>query len=218
VPPVKKLLPVSAGAGYPAIRLDWPPLEAALGRRIPPAVKRRITVVTRNDLANAELERNTAPVSAAIRRTREISSTLAAFYVAYVKPIPDDERRTSDLFLGPRELRALALGSRDMVRRADVALRQLADAMNDDQRAGEAWAWWICHLTTTLKKAGLPTGARKDDLDQTSPFVAFVAELQKCLPERFGQHTHSKPALAKGIIKARARISKLAKERRFRDQ
>jgi hypothetical protein len=207
---VKKLLTVSAGAGYPAPRIGrdgWRRLEQAIGQPIAPKDRRKIRSATREYLANAALESRAAPISAAINRAREIRAALAAFYAVYRKPIPDDERRTADLYIGPSKLRALALASRDIVRDYDRVLRELGTAETEDSgyRVGEEWARWIWRLTRILEKVGLPTGARNDsDQHRTSPFVAFTLELQGCLPAEFRRHTFSEPALAKAVERARA--------------
>jgi hypothetical protein len=101
---------------------------------------------------------------------------------------------------------------------AELGALGRVEAEDSGYRAGEAWGWWIWCLTTIFNKAGLPTGARKDDAEATSSFVNFIAGLQTYLPEPFRRRIHSKPAFAKAIGKARAEIPGFVKERRFRDR
>jgi hypothetical protein len=74
-------------------------------------------------------------------------------------------------------------------------------------RQGAAWNEWVCLLTLIMKEHGLPFEARKDvdkkATSKVSPFVRFVAELQRQLPEEFHQFTHSLDALSQAISRAR---------------
>jgi hypothetical protein len=214
MPPRRKLLPVSSGAHYLAIRIDWPQAETALGQPIPRTVKRQISLVTRDAVANSALERNTPPLSPAIARVRKLRAAAAklraaaaTIYAIYEESV-SDERRAPHHHIRADKLRALALDSRGMMRDCDAELRAQVEVEAGDSgfRVGEAWSWWIHHLTTILKAAGLPTGARNDALGDSS-FVSFVAELQKSLPDEYTQHTHSLEALAKAIERARKYVS-----------
>src|SRR5262249_20188004 len=57
---------------------------------------------------------------------------------------------------------------------------------------GTIWSLWICELSSILGNAGLPVGVRKDvdkrKSDNRSPFVQFVAELQKVIPKHLRRH------------------------------
>jgi hypothetical protein len=81
--------------------------------------------------------------------------------------------------------------------------------------AGGAWDIWITQLTQVLARHGLPTTVRKDSdkakTDKASPFVEFVDAVQQLIPERFRRSSHSKPALATAIYKARKRPKRLKK-------
>jgi hypothetical protein len=222
--------------------------------------RNKIESATREYLANAALERQTASVLAVIDRVRVIKTAAAAARDVIMTPIHDETaalrhkmealkakrakgggrdleveitalkekianeaarvaaRRTAVLEIGaPERLRAWALASQDVMRDCDRALRVLGTAETEASgyRVGEAWAQWIRRLTRILKKAGLPTGVRKDtgDVGRTSPFVLFVAKLQRYLPDgqdepdEFRQHTHSEGALAKATERARAWVS-----------
>jgi hypothetical protein len=67
---------------------------------------------------------------------------------------------------------------------------------------GEAWNNWVNAITTIMQNGGLPYEVRKDY--KTSPFVALIGELQKCLPTECRKFTQSDDdALAQRIYRAR---------------
>jgi hypothetical protein len=72
------------------------------------------------------------------------------------------------------------------------------------------WNWWVRKLTAVLKAHQLPTEARKDTdkskTEKPSPFVGFIRELQACIPADYRRTTHSDPALAVAIVRARASV------------
>jgi hypothetical protein len=115
----------------------------------------------------------------------------------------EGERRIADIHIGGRELRALALASRETARACDVELRKLrAAGIEDDRyREGHAWDVWIRRLKKVLEAAGLRVGVSKRG-ERTSPFTAFTRELQFCAPLDFRRHTHSCMALAVAIVRA----------------
>jgi hypothetical protein len=207
VPPRKKLLDISSGAGYPAFRIGRVrrlKLEQEIGRPIPEAVWDELIEATREYRADTDLERNTPLLSPAIDRVKKLRAAAAVIYAVYGESV-SDERRTPYVHIRVDALRAWALESRAMMRACDSELRALAGVEAEDSgfRVGEAWAWWIWRLTRIFKKAGLPTGARNDALG-TSPFIKFVDELQKYLPKKYRQHWHSPEALSKAIERGRA--------------
>jgi hypothetical protein len=63
---------------------------------------------------------------------------------------------------------------------------------------GEPWQRWIQRLTEIMEQNLFPTTVSKDG---SSPFVAFVWELQRCLPVEHRQSTHSYEALATAILR-----------------
>jgi hypothetical protein len=184
-------------------------------------------LATREYLANAALERQAAPVSAASDRALEIKSPAAAFYRAIMKPIPDDlrsadhytrheiERRLAS-WAFPIRLRLLALVSREVARVCDEVLRHLGSIKGNGLRPGDAWVQWIRRLTTILKAGGLSVRVRKDtDKHRGAPsrFVAFIAVLQSCLPAELRRPTQSAEALAVAIVKARRGDFRVSKRR-----
>jgi hypothetical protein len=215
MPPRKKLLDISSGAGYPAFRIGRVrrlKLEQKIARSIPEAAWNELIEATRDYRADTDLERNTPPISPAKDRVKKLRAAAEAIWDVHEERV-SDKRRTPYRHIRADKLYALALASRDMMKACDSELGALARGEAEDSgfRVGEAWDWWIWRLTRILKKAGLPTGVRKDtgDIGRTSPFVLFVAELQRYLPEKFRRHTRKK-ALAAAIDKARkARARKI---------
>ena len=72
----------------------------------------------------------------------------------------------------------------------DACDRALHDLQEENGfRDGETWGLWIRKLTKILKAHQLPTEVRKDTdkniTGKPSPFVAFVRELQACVPEEY---------------------------------
>jgi hypothetical protein len=63
-------------------------------------------------------------------------------------------------------------------------LRFISDSnkTNSNGTKGDSWDLWIYALTLIFRAAKLPTEIRRDDLG-TSPFVAFVNEIQNQLPD-----------------------------------
>jgi hypothetical protein len=210
VPPRKKLLDISSGAGYPAFRIGRVrrrKLGQKIGRSIPAAVWDELIEATRDYRSDVDQERNTPPVSPTIDRVKKLRAAAAAIWDVHEERA-SDKLRTPYRHIRADKLYALALASRNMMRDCDAELGALARVEDSEFHAGEAWDWWIWRLTQILERAGLPTGARKDrDHDRVSPFVAFVFALQCCLPGKFRQHIHSEAALADGIIRARRRLS-----------
>jgi hypothetical protein len=89
----------------------------------------------------------------------------------------------------------------------ELALRHINDPVNHGWPRGGTWANWIRSLTKTARTYGLPYEARcdsdKNATEKSSPFVAFVRELQRCLPRDFQGRVRSDGALATAIKRAR---------------
>jgi hypothetical protein len=73
---------------------------------------------------------------------------------------------------------------------------------------GGSWDLWIVVLTLIFRAAELPTGIRRDELG-TSPFVAFVYEIQKHLPDHLKvlYKIRSRDALATAMNRATKGLS-----------
>jgi hypothetical protein len=95
----------------------------------------------------------------------------------------------------------------------DLACKRALSKLNPPSmlnlKEGEIWQVWIGQLSKIMKDNSLPTSVRKDSdkSAKLSPFVVFVRELQKCLPEKCNFPTHSDRALAEAIVRARAVVS-----------
>ena len=70
---------------------------------------------------------------------------------------------------------------------------------------GQVWRRWIRDLSKIMKDNSLSASVRKDSDKSTklSPFLVFIRELQKCLPEECNFPAHSDRALAEAIVRAR---------------
>jgi hypothetical protein len=142
VPRVKKLLPVSAGAGGPAPTIGpegWIRLEEAIGSEVAPKVRRKIELATRKYLIAAALERNAAPVSLGNDRVLEIKAAAAALYGAIMKPI-QDMKPIHDVTALRREMQALSArrSERDGEGfEAEIAALKAKLAHDAARRAGE---------------------------------------------------------------------------------
>jgi hypothetical protein len=116
-------------------------------------------------------------------------------------------------FEGRDGLQNLALKiERDIARGCKRALAELSE--ESGFQLGEAWQLWVRKLTSILLKRQLPTQVRKDTdkskAAKPSAFVAFMRELQACIP---GPYRRSQPggpdfrgniALSTAIGRARA--------------
>jgi hypothetical protein len=197
----QKLLSISAGLrGQPALRVRWIELEKATGWKIVRKVRAAIRSATCEYLIEAALEAKTPPISREVARVRRLLAAATEINAVHEERVRDAQR-TPYVRIRADKLYALALAARDMPRACEAELAALAGVAAEDSgyREGEAWSWWIRHLTRILEEAGLPTAVRK----KASPFVAFVTALSRCLSVQFRRHLHSDGALAKAIERAR---------------
>jgi hypothetical protein len=82
------------------------------------------------------------------------------------------------------------------------ALKHLKE--NPGRKKGEAWDNWVCRISEIAKANQLPEGVSKiDDPEKQSPFVALIRQLQTFIPKDLRRSTHSVPALAVTISRAR---------------
>jgi hypothetical protein len=89
----------------------------------------------------------------------------------------------------------------------NISIRQVAASLPPfTSQKDSAWTNWIGRLTEILKAAKLPHSLGKDvgKIEQ-SPFVLFIWEVQKCLPETSRRHCRSQAALAEAIGEALSR-------------
>jgi hypothetical protein len=205
MPRVRKFRPVSIG-GRPrasAARIGrerWRRLEKAIRQPIDPEVRGKIAVANHDFLTLATWEETATPASSVIDDVLAIKAAGWAFRNALLLKDGFQARHELETQLGlPRgALRNVALGPlRALARGCDAVVVRLKT--QEGYLPGEAWARWILRLTDILKKARLPTKVSKDG---TSPFVVFIAELQRCLPAKF-QRVRTDATLAAAIVKAR---------------
>ena len=88
----------------------------------------------------------------------------------------------------------------DFLAAAFHAKNKLKDDAGKGFVEGERWDKLVRGLAQWFEGKGLLVTASKGG--NTSPFVAFMRELQKIFPERLRRHMHSDGALAEGIRKA----------------
>jgi hypothetical protein len=206
VPRVGKFLSVSVG-GHPRIpgcrirTADWLQLEKAIRKPISPEVRSKIEVINYDYLTYATWQSTAIPASSVIEDVRAIKSATTVFCNALLLKDGFQARHEieTQLGLGRGALRDAALGPlREFARGCDAVVDRLKT--QEGYSPGEAWVLWIRQLTDTLKKAGLPTTVSKDG---TSPFVVFVAELQRGLPPKFRHRSQADANLAAAIVKTR---------------
>ncbi len=202
-------LPFATARRAPAVALtadDWARIEAAYGRAIPEAARAETVEATQNYIGKARFERAAEPVGDALAilnaceksaralldALRCLKGTDAGSYVAVrLKEYAGiDAAELIDIL--EKFPRACAMT------RADI---EQAKTDRDGFVDGEAWREWIVRLAKILSARGLPTGTSHDGL-KTSPFAAFVRELQKCLPAEHRRARQSDGALAKAMRRA----------------
>jgi hypothetical protein len=98
----------------------------------------------------------------------------------------------------------------------ELAEKEMVSEDQAEHRLGDCWEGWIRRLIEILKRNGMSTSVRKDAAEnksgKASKFVLFVEELQKGFDAKFRRGTHSTPALAEAVNRAR-RVTKPRKQR-----
>jgi hypothetical protein len=79
---------------------------------------------------------------------------------------------------------------------------------------GQGWDNLVLHLLDFVEGRGLPSRVAKgsDKSNRTSPFVAFMRNLQATFPSGFARHMHSDKALAEAINLARRKSRQPAQQ------
>ena len=232
VPRVTAKLPIASAGGKPSLKISkakWDRIEKAYGDSLPKPLRRKINHVTRKYLYWAGFEKNAQSASETERRIETIGAAASKFRGEIFK-CPQNIGKAADFYArqlvckhlgfsfrqGRDGLQSLALKlDRDISRACDHASR---DAKKACFREGETWGIWIRELTAALKAHQLPTQVRKDiDKNLTgkpSPFVAFVHELQACIPEKYrrsqplSDEATANIVLSEAIVRARRRVTK----------
>jgi hypothetical protein len=192
---------------------DWRRIESAYGRRLSPELRERIHELTNSYFEFTVIERAAPTMDLAKKRIKDIRSKAKALRRALL-----DSNKDGDAALYADHLLALHLNDprlnvtsglesfinviTSFVAACDEAWKKVNDSKVPTYE-GEQWSLWVRRLTRILADAGLPTSVRKDTdknkPNRPSPFVAFIRELQFCVPAR---HQHSNVALATAIHKA----------------
>ena len=237
VPRVSAKLPIASADGKPRLKIsqgDWKRIEKAYGHALTKPLRQKVCDATREYLEWDELEKAAQRASEAEVKINAVKAAASKFRDAIFQR-PRNIARDADFFA--RRLISKRLGlsfqgrdglqnlllkiERDISDACDRAFdifdacdRALHDLQEENGfRDGETWGLWIRKLTKILKAHQLPTEVRKDtDKNLTgkpSPFVAFVRELQACIPEeyRFSQPNSAEApaniALSEAIYRAR---------------
>lgn len=216
-------LPIASGRGLQIelVQDDWARLEKAYGYKLADPLRVSILKLTNTFLLSAEFEQ-TAPdikeaeeyISAVRNSVRELSKAIRGRTGLAVFKARQLLREHADLPAG---------GDNDVIshlvwhilpelaRACDAAMAELSELGVGNFCTGASWEAWILELAELLRAQRLPAGARKDasrksgkTTRQSSPFVALVWELQKCMPSQFRRTTQSHDALAAMVTRARA--------------
>ena len=193
---------------------DWQRIEKAYGQALTKPLRRKVCDATREYLRWAGLEKAAQRVSEAEVTINAVKAAVSKFRDAIFQR-PRNIGKDADFFArhliskhlglsfqGRDGMKNLVLKiGRDISDACDRSLKVARDIFDACDRSshdlqeengfrdGEIWGLWIRKLTKILKAHQLPTEVRKDTnknlTGKPSPFVAFVRELQACLPEEY---------------------------------
>jgi hypothetical protein len=232
----KPKLSFAAAGGRPKFKVskaDWERIEKAYGHTLSNTTRRKVQEATREFLDWASLEGAAAVNAEAIARVQSIRKAAHRFREQMFR-CPPGIARQADFFArhlvcqylelkfeGGRDgLQNLAFRiDRDISRGCDQALAQLHGEAGAGIgfRAGMNWDAWIRRLGAILSESQLPIAVRKDSdksrSSKPSAFVAFVRELQACIPKDYQRSpayrsdVDANIALSTAIVRAR-RVTK----------
>lgn len=185
----------------------------------------------------APFDRTAVPIKKFLPRLDKLKELVKSLRSDFAEDVSSNEKSTGRVLTGDKRLTAIQRqyfqrqnwtnfypgASFDLLEHTLNAVEAVCDFMSmelsDPNYAGhsEGWLWnhWICLLTMIVKEHGLPYEVRKDSDKQKpnspiSPFVLFVDELQKCIPNEFRRHSppgsERREALATAIGRAREGI------------
>jgi hypothetical protein len=191
-------------------------------------VRRKIRAVTREYLDWVELEHKAPPSSKAAARVQAIKKAASKFR-GIIFQCPPKTGREADYYArslickhmglayeGRDGLQNLVLEiERDIAKGCERALAELTRQEESGFRHGETWELWVRKLSSILEKSQLPIRVRKDTdkakgTTRPSAFVAFMRELQACIPKAYRRsqpgspHFEANIALSTAIGRARA--------------
>jgi hypothetical protein len=211
-------------------KADWERIEAAYGHVLPDAVRRKVRAAAREFLDWASFETAAATKAEAIARVQFIQKAARNFR-EQVFLCPPGIAKHADFYARHLICRSLGLKfeggqdglqnlafrmERNIFRGCDRALAQLRGeaAAKIQFRAGMNWDAWIRQLGVILSEHQLPITVRKDSAkarsSKPSAFVAFVRELQACVPKDYWRS----PALRSDVDANAALSTAIARARR----
>jgi hypothetical protein len=212
-------------------------VEAAYGKSLSEQIWTKIFVATGLYLNAAPFDRTAVPIKKFLPRLDKLKELAKSLRSDFAEDVSSNKKSTGRVLTGDKRLTAIQRqyfqrqnwtnfypgASFDLLEHTLNAVEAVCDFMSmelsDPNYAGhsEGWLWnhWICWLTMIVKEHGLPYEVRKDSDKQKpnspiSPFVLFVDELQKCIPNEFRRHSppgsERREALATAIGRAREGI------------
>jgi hypothetical protein len=218
---------------FSASKDDWRVIETAYKRKLSEKVREQICQATHGFLSSVEVEQVAAPQAEAREHLVQIIKTAGALrHVLSDNPAGDgwdarvyatrlvDQRFESSRLVGISagvNLRKTYRSRRregltvtdvfvDLTGSLIAACNQALEDLNEHpgRRKGEAWDNWVCRISEIAESSQLPNGVTKTaDTRKQSPFVELIWALQALIPMQYRRSTHSKPALAVAITRAR---------------
>ena len=185
-------------------------IENAYGHRLPPLTWDKVIATTSvfTMLAPSELS---APVKVILKKLQRLKNAAVSLKLDLSKEPTMAGAEIASLTLeeiekeyfrgrqpksptSPVELfDILARSVNAVIDTSNYALTHLADdsePFNQTFPEGTLWALWVTDIGRILKQSGLPTGVRKDFVNDKGPseFVFFIFEMQKHIPIECRRH------------------------------
>lgn len=199
---------------------NWKSLERAFGRELCQPVRTQLLEATQRYVWFARSEKEAVPLSdvearlsklkrAAKSLKRAAGSLQSALCEAFKSSAGSGGTYAKFVFKRhffnrqlPRKTKPIEFAielSTSIIVACDTVLK----ASNSEKN--RAWREWVQAITSIAKENKLPTGARKDTHPGpgSSPFLALVRKLQRCVPKEYRHRDHSDQALAQAISRAR---------------
>lgn len=209
----------SVSGGDPKLTIteeNWQRIQDAYRSDLSPDLRKKIYEATIAFLQFVPFEQTAQPVSIARQKIKRVRKAATALQKAILEH-PQSDAGDATLYAtrlinryfddgsitGRDKLGFLGKLMGPLSTACLLALGYLDNPKNYGRREGDAWRLWVQRLKSILAAKGLPTEVRKDtDKNKTgnpSPFVAFIRELQACVPETFRRSTQSDGALAQSV-------------------
>ena len=189
---------------------DWARIEKAYKQKLSPARRKKIYAATWCFMSFAPSEANAEVVSAAannLARVRRAGQEFLDLYLLNLNSEDQSAQLVAENFDIQTRYKRFHSDLTAYIKACDFALTEIRNPANHGWPSGGMWRLWIRRLTEIAQEGGLPHQARKDDEKvkegKTSPFIAFVRELQNCFPKKAGRFPQTDSALGNAISKAR---------------